>query len=334
MAAAANGNSGGKKAPVIDIHAHLSPAAPEELIAPHRTLDPPSRAGGGLSDQSRAVVLSDVAARIADMDSLGIDMTALTPGPDTNFYREPAAAGLAIARAINDNVAELVSQHPTRLIGLGVLPLQDAANSVAEMARGVRDLDLRGFRISTNIDGMELDDPSLEDVYSAAEEMDTLLFTHPQGFTQPQRLGEFHLNNVIGNPLESTLTVTRLIFGGVLERHPRLKVFISHGGGYFPFYFGRFDHAWEERADCRANISRPPSEYIRQLYFDTVVFKPEMVAFLTQMVGVDKVMMGTDRPYDMGENDPLGLVAEVPGLSDADRQAILGGNAATLLKLS
>lgn len=321
-------------APIIDIHAHLSPAAPEELIAPHRTVAKSTRPGGGLSDKSKAVVLSDMAARIADMDELGIDMTALTPGPDGNFYKEPGAAGLAIARVINDYVAELVARHPDRLIGLGVLPMQDAARSVAEMERGVRELDLRGFRLATNINGMELDDPSLEDVYSAAEELDTLLFTHPGGFTQPDRLGDFHLNNVIGNPLDSTLTVTRLIFGGVLERHPRLKVFISHGGGYFPFYFGRFDHAWEEREDCRRNISRPPSEYLPQLYFDTVVFKPEIIAFLTQTVGVAHVMMGTDRPYDMGENDPVGLVGRVPGLSDADRNAILGGNAATLLKLS
>ncbi len=326
MAATAN-------SPVIDIHAHLSPAAPEELIGPHRTLDLPTRTGGGLSDKSKAVVLSDVEARIADMDKLGIDLTALTPGPDSNFYREPGVAGLAIARVINDYVAELVVRHPNRLIGLGVLPMQDTAKSVDEMERGVRELDLRGFRLSTNIDGMELDDPRFEDVYAAAEELDTLLFTHPDGFTQPQRLGEFHLNNVIGNPLESTLTVTRLVFGGVLERHPKLKVFISHGGGYFPFYFGRFDHAWEARADCRENISRPPSEYLRQLYFDTVVFKPEMITFLIQTVGIDKVMMGTDRPYDMGEEDPVGLVEAVPGLSDADRQAILSGNAARLLKL-
>ncbi len=320
-------------APVIDIHAHLSPAAPEHLIAPHRTIDKPTRAGGGLSDPSKAVVLSDVEARIKDMDSLGIDITALTPGPDSNFYKEPGEAGLAIARTINDYVAELVARHPDRLIGLGVLPMQDAARSVAEMERGVRDLDLRGFRLATNINGMELDDPSLEDVYSAAEELDILLFTHPGGYTQPQRLGEFHLNNVIGNPLDSTLSVTRLVFGGVLERHPRLKVFISHGGGYFPFYFGRFDHSWEARADCRVNIPRPPSEYIKQLYFDTVVFKPEMIAFLISTVGIDKVMMGTDRPYDMGEEDPVGLVQAVPGLSDDDRRAILGGNAAKLLKL-
>lgn len=325
---AATGNS-----PIIDIHAHLSPAAPEALIGPHRTIEAPTRAGGGLSDKSKAAVLSDVKVRIADMDTLGIDMTALTPAPDSNFYKEPGAAGLAIARVINDYVAELVARHPDRLIGLGVLPMQDAAKSVAEMERGVRDLDLRGFRLATNINGMELDDPSLEDVYAAAEELDTLLFTHPGGFTQPQRLGQFHLNNVIGNPLDSTLTVTRLVFGGVLERHPKLKVFISHGGGYFPFYFGRFDHAWEARADCRENISRPPSEYLRQLYFDTVVFKPEMIAFLIATVGIDKVMMGTDRPYDMGEEDPVGLVEAVPGLIDADREAILGGNAARLLKL-
>jgi aminocarboxymuconate-semialdehyde decarboxylase len=264
------------------------------------------------------------------MDAQGIDMAVLTPAPPRGIYRETEDKAAAIANAVNDFAAGVAAQFPDRLVTFGIIPMQHAAASVAVMQRGVKELGLKGFRIATNIAGLELDNPGFEDIYAAAEELDAMIYTHPQGFTQPDRLADFNMANVVGNPLDSTLSVSHLIFGGVLERHPRLKVFISHGGGYFPFYLGRFDHAFEARAECRTHISKPPREYMKRLYFDTVVFKPEMVAYLAQSVGVEKIMMGTDRPYDMGENEPIALVDAVPGLSDADRAAIKGGNAAAL----
>ena len=314
---------------IIDIHAHIN--APDEVLAPFRDGPPPPSSGGGLTDKSLAAILNDPQAKIDDMDAQGIDMAVLTPAPPRGIYRETEDKAAAIANAVNDFAAGVAAQFPDRLVTFGIIPMQHAAASVAVMQRGVKELGLKGFRIATNIAGLELDNPGFEDIYAAAEELDAMIYTHPQGFTQPDRLADFNMANVVGNPLDSTLSVSHLIFGGVLERHPRLKVFISHGGGYFPFYVGRFDHAFEARAECRTHISKPPSEYMKRLYFDTVVFKPEMIAYLAQSVGVEKIMMGTDRPYDMGESEPLALVDAVPGLSDADRAAIKGGNAAALL---
>lgn len=325
--------------PIIDVHAHLKP--PRRLFEKFRkTADGAPREGsrdagggdgGGLTNPSLGRILEDPAARIEDMDRMGIDISVLTPAPPNGFYRLDPETGSAMARAVNDYVAEVVAARPKRFVGMGILPMQDIPASIREMRRIVKDLGLRGVRINTNIDGMELDDPRMEDFYAAAHELGVFLFTHPQGFTQPQRLQDFNMANAVGNPLESTLMTARLIFSGVLERYPGLKLFVSHGGGFFPFYVGRFDQCFHERAECQKHITRAPSTFLGQIFYDTVVFKPEYVGFLAQVVGVNQVMMGTDRPYDMGEKDPVGLVRSVPGLSMADQAAILGGTAAKVL---
>jgi aminocarboxymuconate-semialdehyde decarboxylase len=156
---------------------------------------------------------------------------------------------------------------------------------------------------------------------------------HPHGFTQGQRLGDYYLTNVIGNPLDSTVAVSRLIFSGVLERHPDLTVCVVHGGGYLPFYAARMDHAWQVRPEAREHIPNAPTTYLRRLHFDTVVFDPADVGHLVDRYGADHVLLGTDYPYDMGEEDPVGLVDRTPGLSGEDKALVLGGNAARLLRL-
>ncbi len=158
-----------------------------------------------------------------------------------------------------------------------------------------------------------------------------VVFMHPLGFSHGERFREFYLNNAIAHPLESALAVASLVFNGVLHRHPRLKLVVAHGGGYLPFHPSRLDHAWKVRPECRVHIDRPPSEYIKQMYVDTVVYTPESVAQLVGMVGADHVLLGTDYPFDMGEDDPVGLVERTAGLSDDERAAICGGNAARLL---
>lgn len=327
MAAKGNGAT-----PVIDIHAHINPT--EEVMAPFRDGPAPPRSSGGLTDASQVDILYEPEAKIADMDAQGIDMAVLTPAPSRGFYGEPGPRAAEITRAINEHAAKMARDFPDRLASMGIIPMQDAKAAVAEMDHGVNALGLKGFRVSTNIAGRDLDDPDFEDIWARAEELDTMIFTHPQGFTQPDRLADFNMTNVVGNPLDTTLTVSHLISGGVLERYPKLKVFVSHGGGYFPFYVGRFDHAWEARSECSANISKRPSEYLKQMYFDTVVFRPEMVTFLKDLVGVDKIMLGTDRPYDMAESRPVELVDAVPGLTDTERTAIKGGTAQALFGLA
>ena len=163
--------------------------------------------------------------------------------------------------------------------------------------------------------------------------MDTVVFIHPDGFTHGQRMQDNYFLNVIGHPVESTLAISHMIFGGVLERYPGLKVVVAHGGGYVPAYAGRMEHAYHARADVREDLPNPPSHYLKKLYFDTMVFDPDQLGVLIETYGADKIVLGTDYPYDMGEDDPVGLVNKVKGLSDHDRTCICGHNAAQLLKI-
>jgi aminocarboxymuconate-semialdehyde decarboxylase len=184
--------------------------------------------------------------------------------------------------------------------------------------------------ISSNVNGRELAEPEFRPFFAAAEALGVLVFVHPLGFTHGQRLSEHYFNNLIGNPLESTIAVGHLIFGGVLDAHPGLKLCIAHGGGYLPGYIGRMDHAFRAREDCRAHIHREPSTYLRQLYFDTLVFDRGQLKQMVDTYGAGHLMMGTDYPFDMSEPDPVRFQG---GLSEADREAVLGGTAARLLGL-
>lgn len=164
--------------------------------------------------------------------------------------------------------------------------------------------------------------------------MQAVLFLHPVGYTEAGRLTDHYLNNVIGNPLETTVAASRLIFDGFAARYPNVRFLLAHGGGYLATYWARMDHAWRARADCRTVIDQAPSSYLQRMYFDTVVFDPEQLAALVRRYGAGQVLLGSDYPYDMGEDDPLGLVAAVPGLTAEQRALLLGGNAERLFGLS
>ena len=178
-----------------------------------------------------------------------------------------------------------------------------------------------------------MSDPAYAPFWKKAEELGALVLLHPNGFTEGKRLSRFYFNNVIGNPLETTIALHYLIFDGVLERHPKLKIFAVHGGGYLGGYSGRIDHAWGARSDCNVNLPKPPTEYLKRVYVDTVVFTPHQLAELVRVFGADHVVMGTDYPFDMAEYDPIGHVAGVEGFDASTIAAIAGGNAKRLLGL-
>jgi aminocarboxymuconate-semialdehyde decarboxylase len=186
--------------------------------------------------------------------------------------------------------------------------------------------------MGADINGLDLDDPRFEPVWEVLEELGLVIILHPAGFTQAERLTDYYLVNVIGMPLSSTLTVTRMILGGVFERHPRLQMLVVHGGGYLTFYSARTDHAFKHRPELRQHIDRPPSEYLKQLYYDITVFDPGMIEQLVTNYGADRVLLGTDYPFDMGLTDPLAMVAET-SLTEVDRDLIVGGNAHRLFRL-
>lgn len=323
---------------VVDIHAHLNVAAAESIIRAAipdlpRGLPfscPASDAVNAKMFQSIGAKLNGVDLRLKDMDELGVDVQAISPSPGQYYYFVDPELGREAARATNDAIAKAVSLAPKRLVGMGTVPLQDCDMAVTEMRRCVNDLGLRGIEIGTSVSGRELADPSLRPFFAAAEELGVLLFIHPLGFTHGERLSEHYLNNIIGNPLESTIALSHLIFGGVLDSHPGLKICVAHGGGYLPGYWGRMDHAFRAREDCRLHISREPSSYLRQIWLDTLVFDREQLKSLVRTHGCDRLCLGTDYPFDMAEPDPVSFHAE---LEDHDRKLIVGGNAAQLLGL-
>jgi aminocarboxymuconate-semialdehyde decarboxylase len=285
--------------------------------------------------KDRGPKLSDIATRLEDMDRMGIDVQAVSPSPAQYYYYADPAFGLELARATNDRLAEIVAGHPERFVGLGTVPLQDVKLATRELERCVKKLGFRGLEIGTNVNGMDLADPKLglERFFAKAQELDVVLFMHPMGFTHADRMTDHYFNNIIGNPLESTLAVSHLIFGGVLDRHPKLKFCVAHGGGYVAHYHARMDHGWKVRPDARTALKKKPSSYLKKFFFDTITFDAGLLENLIGRVGARQVLLGSDYPYDMGDDDPVGLVSRLQGLSDYDRNRILGGNAARLLKI-
>ena len=277
--------------------------------------------------------LTDPAERLKDMDATGIDVQAISPAPFHYNYSYEAGFARETAVVVNNRIAEICGQHPDRFVGLCTVPLQNAEIAVAELERSVKDLGMRGVEISTNVNGTDLTRAGLESFFAKVEELGVMIFMHPIGTSYKERMSEHYFRNTIGHPLESALAVGHLVFDGYLEKYPDLKVCVAHGGGYVPAYSGRFDHPWERRDDCRVNISKPPSHYVKKLYFDTVVFTDHQLRYLVDTWGADHIVMGTDYPYDMAEPDPVGFVDSTAGISDGQKKEIMGGNAAKLLGL-
>lgn len=328
----------------IDVHCHyFNPAVgqkasvlkPIEQEVGHIFANQLTRDTNAKQMRDRAPMLSDVAVRLKDMDRMGVDIQAVSPAPFQYYYFAEPAFGAELARDVNEGMAKLVAQHPDRLIGLGTVPLQDAGLAVKELKHAVKNLGLKGIEINTHVNGKNLTDPSLklEKFFAAVSELGVPLFIHPNGFTEASRLENHYFNNVIGNPLDTTIAVSHLIFDGVMERNPKLKVLLAHAGGYLAHYWARMDHVYGARPDGRSVIKRKPSTYLERFYFDTITFDPGMLRNMIERFGAGHVMLGTDYPYDMAEVDPLGLVSAVKRLNKDDRDLIIGGNAKKLFKI-
>jgi aminocarboxymuconate-semialdehyde decarboxylase len=328
------------KSVTIDVHAHVGIARAAELVKPHldALASPQARFAvaetRALNDKQAAdvVVRAGLERRLADMDAMGLDRQVVLPSPPQCYYAVPLDVAVKAAQAVNDGIAEFVARKPDRLAGFGSVPMPDGAEAARELERCMTRLGFKGVEILANVAGRELSDPAFAPFWQKAEEMGALVVIHPQGFTQAERLQRFYFNNVIGNPLETTIALHYLIFDGVLERHPRLKILAVHGGGYLASYAGRIDHAWGARSDSHGTLPQPPTTYLKRLYFDTIVFTPHQLRALVDLYGADRILLGTDFPFDMGEYDPVGHVCGA-GLDEAAVAAICGGNAKRLLEL-
>jgi len=214
-------------------------------------------------------------------------------------------------------------------------PVPARSLAVAELDYCVRKLGLRGVEINPSVRGMDLSDArlNLEAFFAAVQKHDVIIFMHPIGFTHAERLVDHYFSNIIGNPLETTVAVSHLIFDGVMERHPKLKVVLPHSGGYLAHYWARMDHAWRARPDCRVNINKKPSSYLEKMYFDTITFDRGMLEHLVGRFGAEHVLLGTDYPYDMGMEHPVDFIGGAK-LKAKDKEQIMGGNAAKLLGIT
>lgn len=326
---------------VIDVHAHAlidkATAVAKRYLDPdkasfvHNSTEETQRLNKQQETDRRAN-LTDIAVRLRDMDAMGVDIQFLLPGPSQAYYSVDPSLGPELAAIVNDGLAELARQAPDRFIPFGTLPMQNPQASVVEMVRAVRERSIRGFQVLTNIGGKEISAPEYEDVWRKAEELGVPVLVHPLGFTQPDRLAQYYFNNVIGQPLETTIMLHHMIFSGVFERYPRLKLIAVHGGGYAGAYAGRMDHAWGARSDARRDIPKPPTTYLKQVYVDTVVFANDQLRHLVEFFGPDHVLLGTDYPYDMGEYDPVGHVVDSLSVTESASK-ICGGNARSILGL-
>jgi aminocarboxymuconate-semialdehyde decarboxylase len=311
--------------------AHLNPAQHDPLVKFANAL---TRETNVKQMQQRAPKLSSIEVRLKDMDRMGVDIQAISPAPNQTYYWTDPGQGAELARQVNERLAEIVAKWPDRFVALGTVPLQDPDLAVSELVHCVKKLGLRGVEVNPHVNGMDLSDGRLhlDKFFAKAQELGVVIFMHPIGFTQGERLLDHYFNNVIGNPLDTTVAVSHLIFDGVMERHPKLKIVLPHAGGYLAHYWARMDHAWKARPDCRTVIKRKPSSYLEKFYFDTIAFDRGMLRHMVERFGADHVLLGTDYPYDMGVEDPVGFIQQAKlGVEKANQ--IMGKNAARLLKI-
>jgi aminocarboxymuconate-semialdehyde decarboxylase len=327
----------------IDVHTHLIPPGWEdwatrfggarwprlvERDACHATIMTGEQFFRDVDDRSWSAQ-----RRIEDMDRLGIGLQALSPPPVMFCYWAEAGANEAFARMQNENVAGVVARYPDRFVGMATVPLQDPARAVAELRYCRERLGLRAVEIGSCPAGRDFDDPELFPFFEACAALDVAIFVHPAvPLVGQERLTKYYFPLIVGNPLETALAASTLIYGGVLERLPALRVCFAHGGGAFPFTLARLDHGWKVRPEGPAAIPRPPREYARRLYFDSLTLNPANLRFLVEQFGADHVVIGSDYPFDMGAVDPVGAVGEA-ALSDVARKQIEGVTAARFLGL-
>lgn len=327
--------------PVVDVHAHV--VVPEIYEQTSRwSVFAQSTSDSNLSDEARkkAKERSDsVIARMADaderikaMDAMGVDIQVLSASlvHQCTYEADPQAA-LALDRESNNHIANMLAAHPERLKGLGSVPLQSPVLAVQELTRCMKELGLSGVTISTRVRDIEIGDNSLRPFWEKVEELGAVVFIHPAG-NPDARFKKHFLWNSIGQNFEEAMAIASLMYEGILDAYPRLKICISHGGGYMPFCMGRIARNYLEKPTTRVNMSKPPDDYLRMLYYDTCVYDPVTLTQLVAKVGADRVLLGSD--YPVGETKPVAFMQDAAGLSRADKDRIIGGNAAKLFGLA
>lgn len=325
----------------VDIHTHCIPASflarmrhdPRRYQA---QIVPDAEHGEAIRhDQGYAYPLYrgffDPEYRLLEMDRRRIDIDCLSVSPTLFYYWAEPALGAAIARELNDGIAAMAAARPDRFIPVGTLPMQDVTAALAELDRVARELGFPAVQIGTSVEGRHLDAPAYLPLFKRAAELGVTIVFHPYYVGLLPHLKDYYLTNLIGNPLDTTVCIARLVFGGVLADLPAARFVFVHGGGYIPFQRGRLQHGHKVRPEPRVVIGdKSPAAYIEPLYFDTITHWGPALKFLVASHGAGRVLLGSDYPFDMADVDPVRAV-EWLGLSDADQARVLGGNALDLL---
>jgi aminocarboxymuconate-semialdehyde decarboxylase len=272
-------------------------------------------------------------AKLADMESRGLDISVMSIAPTLFFYWIGATDGASFARYANDALADVVQRSDGRLAGVATLPMQDPEAAAAELRRAVEELSLRGAHIGTSVEGAHLDEARFAPVLEAANALGVPLIVHPYYVGPRPGLDQFYLTNIFGNPLDTALCAARLIFSGTFETFPNLTVMLVHAGGFLPYQVGRLDHGWDVRPEPKVQLHRKPSEYLDRFFYDTITHHDSALAWLVQLVGHNRVALGTDLPFDMGDQDPVGRVARL-ALTSESSERVAGANAADLFDLA
>ncbi|MEL0106992.1 MAG: amidohydrolase family protein [Rhodospirillales bacterium] len=322
----------GKRMLTIDVHAHCQIADAWPLFK-----DRPEFKGkkNPFEHKTRSRV-ADIPTRLAEIDAMGIDMQALSVGTGHHFYWADYDLAVAHVKLQNEKVAEICENYPDRFVGFAIAALQHPDLAAEQLEYAVKKLNLRGAIVNTNINGDELSDPKFAPFWAKAEELDAVIFLHPSHFPEAgERLeGRGHLQNIIGNPLDTSIALAHMIYDGTLDAYSGLKIVAAHGGGLLPSYIGRYDHGHNSNdRGGRGEEKKKPSDYLKQLYFDTLVFGTENLRHLINECGVSQMVMGTDHPAGMANINPIAHILSTPGLSDDDLEAILGGTLQKILKI-
>lgn len=324
----------------IDVHSHVVPqemldalaACPERFgmryinDSTHRRLAKDGGGGQPVFDE-----FYDAAAKVKGMDRKGLDVSMISAAPIVFFYWLDADAGLEAAQLVNDGIANMARAFPERLMGMGTLPMQHPDAAVAELERIVKQHGFRTVELGTSVGEEQIADRRFRPVLKRAQELDVFIFAHHYSSSAVCNLDGYYLSNLIGNPLQSTIMVSHLMFSGVLDELKKLRICLAHGGGYVPYQIGRLNHGHQVRKETRANTKTKPNALLRRFYYDALTHDVRALRYLIDLVGADRVVIGTDAPFDMGEHNPIGMIGKVKGLSARDREQIFCKTPLTLI---
>lgn len=324
----------------IDMHSHVIPgrmidriaSAPSELAA---RVEGEGHARRIVHQQGYAYPLfaefHDVDAKLEAMDRKGIDISVISPAPPMFYYWADAELAVKAAHLVNDGIAEMVAAKPSRLRGMATIPLQHPEAAIDEMERVAREHRFKAIEIGTSVEGALLAHPRFRPVLRRAQELKLFLFAHPYYVGAKSGLECYYLTNLIGNPLDTTIMLANLMYSGALDELDELRICLAHGGGFTPYQIGRLVHGHRVRPEAREHSRSSPKDLLKRLYFDSLLFEPQGLRYLIDLVGADHVCIGTDAPFDMADEHPLDTIGAVPRLTEQERHELCCGTALRLL---